>query len=117
MHYEVKSLRQPKKARRTLSERLIESLQDIAKDKARITRHSETNWASITFAGTRHRFEMRFEGTEAVEAGENFIALLPEHEFAIPGQLIADAVIIAVDHALEPPVLAVICELLMVEEG
>lgn len=117
MHYEVKSLRQPKKARRSLADRMVESIQEIAGGKARIIRHSEKNWASITFAGTRHRFEMAFEGEEAVEAGECFIAFLPEHEFAIPGQLIADAAITEVDHIIQPPALTVTCELLMVEEG
>ena len=39
-----------------------------------------------------------FNGSPAVEAGEDFIANLPEHEFTIPGQLVADATIKEVDH-------------------
>ena len=66
--------------------------------QATIVSHDEKSWASITFAGTRHRLELAFEGAEAVEAGELFIAFLPEHEFAIPGQLVADAAVTAVDH-------------------
>jgi len=80
--------------------------------------HSETAWASVTFAGTRHRVELAFEGAEAIEAGECFIALLPDHEFAIPGQLVADATVVEVDHRLAPePKLMVVAELLLLEEG
>lgn len=105
-----------RKARRTPGDRLIEALLELAAGKARIVRHSERNWASITFAGTRHRVELLFEGAAAIEAGECFIAFLPEHEFAIAGQLVADAAVTDVDHRLEPPRLAVTCELLLLEE-
>lgn len=97
--------------------RLAEALHDLAERKGRIASHSEKSWASITFAGARHRFEMVFEGAEAVEAGESFIAFLPDHEFAIPGQLVADAAVTEVDHVLDPPRLTVKCELLLLEEG
>jgi len=46
------------------------------------------------------------------------IAELPDHEFALPGQLVADASVSAVDHALAPsPRLTVTCELLLLEDG
>ncbi|MBO9517058.1 MAG: hypothetical protein J7493_03220 [Porphyrobacter sp.] len=100
-----------------MSDRLRTALLDLAKCRARIASHSEKNWASITFAGARHRLELEFAGPEAVEAGEQFIALLPDHEFAIPGQLVADANIDAVDHQLEPPLMRISCELLVLEDG
>lgn len=103
--------------RRTAGERLVEALTTLAQNRARISRHTESSWASITFAGTRHRVELVFEGEDAVEAGECFIAFLPEHEFAIPGQLVADAAVVEVDHRLAPPLLRVTCELLLLEEG
>ena len=47
-----------------------------------------------------------------------FITALPDHEFAIPRQLVADAEVIAVDHRLAPaPRMAVTVEVLMLEEG
>ena len=105
------------KIRREPRVKLREALFALAKGQATIIGHDEKSWASITFAGTRHRLELVFEGAEAVEAGELFIAFLPEHEFAIPGQLVADAAVTAVDHRLEPPRLQVSCELLLLEEG
>jgi hypothetical protein len=105
------------RARRQPRHRLRDALIELARGQATIAGHDEKSWASITFAGTRHRVELEFEGAEAVEAGELFIAFLPEHEFAIPGQLVADAAVTAVDHRLAPPRMVVSCELLLLEEG
>lgn len=104
-------------ARREPRNRVHEALLALAEDQAAILSHEEKNWASVTFAGARHRLDLLFDGADAVQAGELFIALLPEHEFAIPGQLVADAAVIAVDHRLEPPRMCVSCELLLLEEG
>ena len=98
--------------------RLREALLALAEGRAAVLTHNEKNWASITFAGTRHRLDLLFEGVDAVDAGERFIAFLPEHEFALPGQLVADAAVTAVDHRLLPaPRLQVSCELLLLEEA
>lgn len=107
----------PRAARRSPAVRLREQLFDLARGQATVVSHEEKAWASVTFAGARHRVELAFEGAEAIEAGECFIAFLPEHEFAIPGQLVADAAVTEVDHRLDPPLLRVTCELLMLEEG
>ncbi len=102
--------------RRMPGDRLIEALLELAQGMARVAHHNERGWASITFAGTRHRIGLIFEGSEAVEAGECFIAFLPEHEFAIPGQLVADATVTEVDHAVDPPLMRVTCGVLVLEE-
>lgn len=105
-------------APRSLADRLREALSELAQGRAQVLAHRETAWASVTFAGTRHRVELAFEGAEAIEAGESFIVLLPEHEFAIPGQLVADATVVEVDHRLAPePRLTLIAELLLLEES
>ena len=103
--------------RREPRNRLRDAVLALADHQATILGHEEKNWASITFAGTRHRIELVFERAEAIDAAELFCAFLPEHEFAIPGQLVADAAITAVDHRLEPPRMVVSCELLLLEEG
>jgi hypothetical protein len=117
MHTDHKPQRPPLRVRRGTGERLREALLSLAGGKAAIRSHDQKNWASITFAGARHRIELEFAGEEAVQTGELFIAFLPEHEFAIPGQLVADAAVTAVDHRLDPPLMRVSCELLLLEEG
>ena len=84
--------------RRTTSDRVREALLMLADGRADLLSHEETAWSSITFAGTRHEIMLDFNGAEAVEAGEDLIACLPEHEFSIPGQLVADATIKEVNH-------------------
>ena len=90
----------------------------LAEGHAQVVRQSERAWASITFEGTRHTVELSFAGSTACEAGERLIAALPDHEFALPGQLVADATVTKVDHrfgAMER--LEVTAVLLLLEEG
>lgn len=104
--------------RRYTGDRLREALVALGGHHAQVLSHKERAWASITFAGTRHSLRLLFAGEEAVLAGERFIAELPEHEFAIPGQLVADAAVGSVDHRMLPtPRLLVECELLLLEEA
>ncbi|WP_162848930.1 hypothetical protein [Aurantiacibacter suaedae] len=117
MHDAAVSQRPARKLRTGTSGKLLAALADLARHQARVIHHHEASWASITFAGTRHRVTLEFRGEEAIEAGECFIAFLPEHEFTIPAQLVADAAVVEVDHCLDPAVLAITCELLLLEEG
>ena len=98
--------------------RLRAALDELAEGRATILSHREKGWASITFAGTRHTLALEFVGVEAVATGERFITFLPEHEFGLPGQLVADAAVVSVDHRLLPePRMAVGIELLLLDEG
>jgi hypothetical protein len=115
MHIDILPL--PRGPRRGSTERLREELQTLAGGHAEFLAHSEKSWASVTFAGTRHRLDLAFAGEGAVEAAENFISYLPEHEFAIPRQLVADAAVTAVDHRIGPdPRMEVRIELLLLDE-
>lgn len=117
MSAEGAPLRAPR-MRRTASDRLREALLALGDHCGQIIEHREQPWASITFAGARHTLSLLFAGEEAVEAGERFIAALPDHEFAIPGQLVADASVTACEQRMLPsPRLAVTCELLLLEDG
>src|SRR4051812_7350738 len=105
-------------ATRGTAARLREALLALAGAQATVLSHSEKSWASVTFAGTRHRLELEFAGDTGIAAGEMFIVFLPEHEFMLPGQLVADAAIMAVDHRLAPePRMTVTVELLLLDEG
>ena len=108
----------PRISRRTLSDRLRDAVLAVAGGHGSVVTHQEKAWASITFAGTRHSLQLVFEGADAVEYGETLVAELPDHEFAIPRQLVADAVITAVDSTLLPaPRMEVTCELLLLEDA
>jgi hypothetical protein len=96
---------------------LLSALLSLGHSKGELVHHSEQPWASVTFSGSRHRVRLAFFGAEAVAAGEALIEALPEHEFAIPGQLVADAAVVAVEHtALPQPRLEVEAELLLLED-
>lgn len=96
---------------------LLSALLELARGKAELIRHSERAWASITFSGSRHTVLLSFAGADAVLAGEALIEALPEHEFAIPRHIVADAVVIAADHtALPEERLTVEVELLLLDD-
>lgn len=103
---------------RRIRQHLVEAILTLAGGKAELAHHIERGWASVTFSGTRHTMSLIFTGAEAVAAGEHFIAALPDHEFAIPRQLVADAGVVSAEHALLPePRLAVEIELLLLEDA
>ncbi len=108
----------PRRARRTMADRLRDAVLALSDWQGSVLVHIEQPWASITFAGSRHRLRIAYAGPEEVEAGEALIADLPEHEFTLPGQLVADAAVIGVEHTMLPePRLVVECEILLLEEG
>lgn len=99
------------------AERLLRALRELSGSHGVVISHRETPWASITFSGARHTFLLRFDAPEAVAAGEDFIAALPEHEFRLPGHIVADASVTRADHTLLPaPVLDVECDILLLCE-
>lgn len=103
---------------RTTSDRVREAVQAIAGGRGKVLSHCETPWASITFAGSRHELELRFEGIEEVEAGERLVERLAEYEFTFPGQLVADASVTKIDHRFgQVETLTVTAVLLLLEES
>jgi hypothetical protein len=95
---EVKSLGAAFRPRRTTADRVRAAQTGLTGGLGTVRGHEETAWASITFSGTRQRIVFEFCGPEAIAVGEELIERLPDHEFAIPSQLVADATITAVDH-------------------
>ena len=97
---------------------LLSAVMNLAGSSAELLRHGERPWASVTFSGTRHTIALAFNGLDGATAGERFIAALPEHDFSIPRQLVADATIASVEQAALPePRLVVECELLLLEDA
>ena len=97
---------------------LLSALLELAGGHGELVRHSDRSWASVTFSGTRHSVVIAFTGAAGIEAGEQFIAALPDHEFTIPRQLVADAAVLRADHTLLPALrLEVEVQLLLLEEA
>ena len=81
-----------------LAEQVREAVAELHGHKGQLKAHKHLPWASSTFSGTKHGLVLVFDGAEAVEAGEALIANLPDHEFNIPGQVVADASIMMFEH-------------------
>lgn len=97
--------------------RLVDALLALTGGHAQLVRHSERPWASATFSGSRHMLNLAFEGAEAVVAAEQFIADLPDHEFSIAGQLVADAMVIEAEQTMLPePRFLLEVEVLLLED-
>jgi len=98
--------------------RIARAVLDLAGPHAEFLRHAEKPWASITFSGARHTVCLSFTGTQAMEAADDFIATLPDHEFTFSGRLVADATIVSVDQRMLPtPHTIVECELLLLDDA
>ena len=97
--------------------RLLDALLGLTGGHGELVSHTERPWASATFAGSRHTVTLTFAGLEAIAAAEQFIAVLPDHEFEIRGQLVADATITEASLSMLPqPKFVVVAELLLLEE-
>jgi hypothetical protein len=103
--------------RRTLADRVRSALMLITGAQGTVLSHEEKAWASITFTGTRHEVVLEFCGAEAVAAGEELIEQLPDHEFTLPGQLVADATISKVDHRFGAMERLEVTVVLLLEDG
>ncbi|HEX4846869.1 MAG TPA: hypothetical protein VFV30_01885 [Novosphingobium sp.] len=104
--------------RRTPWAALLKALLELAGNQAELISHAERAWASVTFSGTRHHVRLRFVGAHSISAGERFIDALPDHEFSIPRQLVADAAVLSVTNTVLPePCLEVEVQLLLLEDA
>lgn len=98
--------------------RLLDALLALSGGHAELLSHAERPWASATFSGSRHDVSLAFNGNEALDAADHFIEALPEHEFDIPGQLVADAAVVEAQLAMLPkPKFTVTVELLLLEDA
>ncbi|WP_408589934.1 hypothetical protein [Novosphingobium sp.] len=107
-----------RKVRATPGERLLRAVLELAGREVVLVSHAERPWASVTFHGSRQTFVLRFHGWEACDGAEHLIAQVPEHEFTLPGLLVADAVVVRADQMLLPcPHMEVELEILLLEDN
>ena len=69
----------------------------VDRNRILLTDFRSADWRSLTFAGERHRIDLRIPGPGAIAVARMLTQDLAEAEFAVPGQIVAD---IAVDGAM-----------------
>ena len=96
---------------------LLSAVLGLAGPHAGLLRHAERAWASVTFSGTRHTIELQFSGAYGIADAERFIEALPEHEFDLSRQIVADAQVTAMKQAILPAPHAVVeIEILLLDD-
>ena len=97
---------------------LLDAVMRLAGTKADLISHAERPWASVTFTGMRHTITLHFSGEGGADAADDFIRALPEHEFTVRGQLVADAAVSEVLHITLPHERVVVdVDLLLLDDG
>jgi hypothetical protein len=69
----------------------------VDRNRILLTEFRSTDWRSLTFAGERHRIDLRIPGPGAGPVAETLTHDLGEAEFSVPGHIVAD---IAVEGAM-----------------
>lgn len=54
-------------------------------------------WRSLDLVGERHQFRLQLSGPHSAEIAGRITQTLPDHEFAVPGLLVADAVVAGIE--------------------
>jgi hypothetical protein len=65
----------------------------VSRDRILLTDYRSMDWQSLTFVGERHEFRFRATGPDAQAIYERMTYRLTDTEFAIPRQIVADAVL------------------------
>lgn len=70
--------------------RALVSRAGIHRDRILLTEFRSVDWQSLTFIGERHEMELRVPPPDADLLAARLSDRLPEVEFEIPGQIVAD---------------------------
>jgi hypothetical protein len=68
---------------------LIERAQ-VPRDRFLLSEWQSADWQSLTFEGERHQVRLRIAGADAAAAARRLTDGIEDHEFAVPGQIVAD---------------------------
>lgn len=83
---------------RSLGERLarvVSATIGTIRGETRVETIDQTDWASVTFTGARHRLRVTLDGDGAVGAAADFLEKLPDIDLPIPGHIVADIALVA----------------------
>ncbi len=86
----------------TAGQRLALALFDCAGPMARLVRHTENQWSSATFTGSRHTLILRFEGHTAIAAAETLAVAISDDAITVQSALIAELTISRFDQTVLP---------------
>ena len=86
------------------------------KNRILLTDFRSTDWQSLTFTGERHHIELRVVGENAAAVVTALSGGLGESEFAIPGQIVADILVIGEPRHEPDGSLGLTIEALTIEE-
>ena len=70
--------------------RAILARSGVERDRVILSNWTSIDWQSLTFIGERHEVEFRIIGSDPEQLAALMADGLPEAEFAIPGQIVAD---------------------------
>lgn len=89
----------PRPSRRDCHGRLLAALIALAGEDAAIADSGLRPWHSATFVGSRHDVTLWIGGDEAAATADRLAVVLPETEFRLPGHIVADLKVQAIDCA------------------
>ena len=95
----------PRPQRRDCHGRLAAALIAKAGGQAGVAQAGFRPWCSATFIGAQHRMTLRFAGPDALARATEFAAALPEADLPLPGHIVADATVDALNEADDGAVL------------
>lgn len=76
------------------AQQLLEQLMTVLGPTVQVLHAGEREWASITFSGARHHFVLRVPAaTYEQRTFQQAVAALPEHEFSLRGEIVADCTV------------------------
>lgn len=87
----------PRPARRDCHGRLLAALVALAGENAVVVDSSLRPWHSATFVGSRHDVMLSIGGEDAASTAADLAAALPDAEFRLPGHIVVDLKVEAVE--------------------
>ena len=73
--------------------KLIRAVLEVCGKGSELVGAHEREWASATFSGARHSLDLMIPANDEGGALPNAIARLPDHEFDLPDEIVADCAV------------------------
>ena len=97
--------------------RMVSATFGTFRGETRVEPIEQTDWASVTFTGARHRLRVILDGEGAVGAAADFLEKLPDLDLPIPGHIVAEVALVAEERDDNGRYAALELEALTIEDG